>query len=135
MLAEIGRHEALLASDSARKAELEAQARSHRRSARRAKRDSAATRYELRKHAPLIRATIGVALNPEHRAMLKEDLVKGEQAGWNDLMAAIRAILDGQRDPDLLCDTLDLEDSMIVEAILSGLNDPSAVSDEQRVPE
>lgn len=41
-----------------------------------------------------------------------------ERRGWTRLVAAIRRILAGERDPDALCAELDPEDSMIVEAIL-----------------
>jgi hypothetical protein len=50
-----------------------------------------------------------------------------EQDGWTNLVAAIRRILSGERDADLLCDDLDLEDSVIIEAILAGLADTATL--------
>jgi hypothetical protein len=44
-------------------------------------------------------------------------------------VAAIRRVLAGERDVDALCADLDRRDSMIVEAILQGLADPSALAD------
>ena len=52
-----------------------------------------------------------------------------ERRGWTRLVAAIRRILAGERDPDALCAELDPEDSMIVEAILQGLTDPATIQD------
>jgi len=52
-----------------------------------------------------------------------------EQRGWTNLVAAIRRILAGERDADTLCESLDSEDSMIVDAILQGLADPSTLND------
>jgi len=46
--------------------------------------------------------------------------------GWTELVAALRAILDGGRDEDALCESLDLEDSLIVHKILYALDDPDA---------
>ncbi len=42
---------------------------------------------------------------------------------------AIRSILAGERNADVLCESLDVDDSMIIEAILQGLEDPSSLQD------
>jgi hypothetical protein len=47
------------------------------------------------------------------------------------LVGAIRRILAGERDEDALCDALDSEDSMVVDATLRGLEDPSSLDDLQ----
>jgi hypothetical protein len=67
--------------------------------------------------------------NPKQRSQIEQALAGMEQHGWKNLVAAIRRILAGERDPDALCAALDLEDSMIVETILQGLADPSSLSD------
>jgi cell division septum initiation protein DivIVA len=123
ILADISDKEAALASDSRRKAELQAQARDHRRLAREAKRNFAGTRHELQRHAPLIAATVRAARQAKHREELEKLLPDLERGGWTRLVAAIRRLLDGERDPEVLCDGLDFEDSMIIEAILAALSD------------
>ena len=67
--------------------------------------------------------------DPAHRAQLEHALPGMEQHGWTKLVAALRRILAGERDADALCEALDLEDSMIIETILTGLSDPSTLSD------
>ena len=42
-------------------------------------------------------------------------------------MAAIRQILAGERDEELLCETLDLDNSMVVMAMLRGIDDPDSL--------
>jgi hypothetical protein len=67
--------------------------------------------------------------DPEHRTRLSETLADLQQRGWTNLVAAINALLNGQRDPTLLCTNLDLEDTMIVETILEAIDDPTTLSD------
>lgn len=129
ILASIADQETTSALDATRVAELHEQARGYRRMARAAKFEFAGTRNELRKHGSLIHDTIGAVSEPERRLQLEQALPGLEQSGWTNLVAAIRRILAGERDSDALCEPLDAEDSMIVEAILSGLTDPSSVAD------
>ena len=77
----------------------------------------------------LIVGTVLATQQPEVRTQLEELLSDREQGGWTDLVAAIRSILAGERNADVLCESLDFEDSMIVEAILQGLDDPSSLQD------
>ncbi|HLY65418.1 MAG TPA: tetratricopeptide repeat protein [Chloroflexota bacterium] len=106
-----------------------AQALEYKRSARQAKWESPATRYEIRRHAPLISMTLAAIQSSEARDTLEQGLPTLEQKGWTSLAAAIRSILSGERDADSLCEELDLEASMIVEAILAGIDDPSTLQD------
>ena len=47
--------------------------------------------------------------------------------GWQNLIAAIQQILNGQRDEDILCEGLDMGDSQIMIAILRGISDPETL--------
>src|SRR5262249_22805746 len=115
IIAAVDDQEATTATESARKAHLQAQARHHRRLAREAKYNFAGTRRDLRNHVPLIFAAMISTRSPEHRSELEQALAVMEKNGWTRLVAAVRRILAGERDPDDLCATLDLEDSMVVE--------------------
>lgn len=129
VLAKIADKEATLLTDIRVSAERREQARYYRRMARNAKRNFPGTRYELRQHAPLIRATILAVLDVTHRPSLDEALPAVQQHGWTNLVTVIERILDGERDADSLCENLNMQDSMIVETILYGLTDPSSVAD------
>ena len=105
------------------------QAREYRRLARDARRTFAGTRRELRKQAPLILAVAAAIQEFSRRKDLEQDLPNLEQRGWTNLVSAIRRILTGERDANILCESLDIEDSMIVETILEGIEDPSSLND------
>jgi hypothetical protein len=47
--------------------------------------------------------------------------------GWQNLIAAIQQILNGQRDEDILCEGLDIGDSQIMITILRGISDPETL--------
>lgn len=100
------------------------QARAYRRQARQAKAAFAGTQYELRRHAQLIVAVVAAVQEPPLRAQLESVLEKRT----GKLVAALRRLLDGERDEDALCDELDLQDAMIVLAILRGLDDPQSLA-------
>jgi len=129
LLAEIAENEAEIASEGGLKAQRQAEARQYRRLARDAKRNFPGTRHELRRRAPLILATVLATQDRKHRDDLEQVLPELERHGWTKLVAAIRRVLAGERDPDVLCESLDLEDSMIVETILQALSDPSTLTD------
>jgi hypothetical protein len=50
-----------------------------------------------------------------------------EQQGKADLVAAIRRILDGERDAEALCESLGVVDSDFVEVILNSLKNPANI--------
>lgn len=129
ILADIAAKEAEGASDSSDKAKLQAQANEYRRLARDARSNFAGTRHELRKHWPVIVGTIMATQKEEHRQRLEDALPGFEQRGWTNLVAALRSLLAGERNADVLCQGLDYEDSMIVEAILRGIADPETLKD------
>ncbi len=80
----------------------------------------------VQSHARLI---VAVVKATQHKALLPE-LEKILEAtinnGWTDLVAAIRKILNGQRDRSILVG-LDEEDSTIVQAILRGIQNPQTL--------
>ncbi len=103
------------------------QAQAYRQQARQAKAAFAGTQYEVRKHDQLIAAVVVASLEPDQQAQLDPILQQRESDGWTNLIAAIRRIFNGERDEDSLVDSLDMEDSMIVSAILRGIADPSTL--------
>jgi tetratricopeptide (TPR) repeat protein len=131
LLAEIAEQEAHAVIDADHKAELLAQARDHRRLARETWFNFPGARHELRKHAPLILGVVMALEDGEQRTHAEEALPTLERNGWTSLVPAIRRVLGGERDADLLCDSLDREDAMIISAILQGLSDPSTLADLQ----
>jgi hypothetical protein len=79
-------------------------------------------------HAALIVGVVQAVQNPHLRPQLDEPLRVSEQNGWVALVGAIRKILAGSRDASLM-NGLDEEDTVIVQAILRGLQDPSTLPD------
>jgi tetratricopeptide (TPR) repeat protein len=107
----------LLAQISDRQGEP-AKAKEYRRLSRTARANFAGTEYELRQHAPLIEGVVSAVDDAEVRQQLEPLLEDMISRGWQNLIAAIRQILNGERDEDLLCEGLDMDDSQIVLAIL-----------------
>ncbi len=102
------------------------QACEYRRLAREARRNFPGTRHELRLHANLILRTVAAVQGLE---ALDQSLSGAEKESGTNLVATIRLLLSGERDADTLCDELDADNSMIVEAILAGIEDPSTLQD------
>ena len=85
-------------------------------------------------HAALI---CNVVMACNNRAMLPElepILETAAKSGWTTLVGVIRQIIAGNRELTLLAG-LDDEDSAIIEAILSGLQDPSTLPDPDAKPD
>jgi len=100
---------------------------SYRRLARQSKAAFAGTRYELQKFLPLITGVVAAVTDPTVRQELEEYLEGLKQRGFQNLVAAIRQILAGQRDEETLCASLSLKESMVVLAILAGIADPATL--------
>jgi len=79
-------------------------------------------------HAGLIRLVVQAAQNANARAELDPVLTQAEQQGWTELVPRIRRVLDGARDTSLLRG-LDEEDTVILTAILAGIQDPATLPD------
>ncbi|MBL9126516.1 MAG: tetratricopeptide repeat protein, partial [Verrucomicrobiales bacterium] len=129
ILADIAEQEAQAAPDDRRKAELQAQAREHRRLAREAKRNFAGTRHELLRHAPVILAACMAAQDPEQRPVLGEVLRRYADASWKEMVAAIHRIVAGERDEESLQEGQFGDGPLILDAILAGLRDPQTLAD------
>ena len=82
-------------------------------------------------HAQLIVAVVQSLHNTSMLPQLQQALKASEENGWKNLVAAIRKILQGNRDASLL-KGLDEEDGFIVEAILRGIQNPSTLPDPQQ---
>jgi tetratricopeptide (TPR) repeat protein len=96
------------------------QAQLYRRLAREAKANYAGRHHELEQHKKFVEAVVATVAQPSLRKQLEAMLQQREGKGWRKLVAAIRRILDGERDWDTLSekDMLDLEDALIVREIL-----------------
>jgi hypothetical protein len=77
-------------------------------------------------HAGLIRLVVQATQNAGARAQLDPVLTQAEQGGWTDLVPRIRRVLNGERDTALLRG-LDEEDTVILTAILAGIQDPATL--------
>lgn len=87
-------------------------------------------RYEqiIQVHASLINMVVQTNQNAQLRPQLNQVLKASAENGWENLVLRIYKILEGDRSESLLAD-LDDEDSVIVEAILKGIQDPSTLPD------
>ncbi|MBV5347882.1 tetratricopeptide repeat protein [bacterium] len=101
----------------------------YRREERAAYAGFAGSSHALRRQGALIAAVVESVARPQHRAGLEQALESGIERGLANRVAAIRRILDGERDADALCEPLDREDALIVQTILEGLRDPDAIRD------
>jgi len=128
LLADIAEQEAASCPEELPKKELQARAAMHRQLARDAKRAFAGTRQELQRYAPVILGVVFAVLEPTGRQEVENVLTAMRHRGWTDLVVVLHRILDGERDVNSLCANLDLEDSMIVEAVLNALSDPSSLA-------
>jgi len=132
ILAQIAEQEAATTPDHHRKAELQAEARTHRQNARQAKRSFAGTRHELKKHAQLIAAIVAYcAGQSEVREFVMQHQTAMRQGGsaWTAIADAIDCIIAGERDETTLCEGLELDQALIIETILTGLEAPDTLSD------
>jgi len=82
----------------------------------------------LRRAAPFVRAVVVAATDPAARMGVEPIFKARVEAGWTNLVEAARRILDrNERSIDILADGLDIEDAIIVQAILQGIQDPASV--------
>lgn len=88
----------------------------------------------IQTHAGLILGVVQCIQNPDLRPQMEQALVVSEQNGWDKLVAAIRKILNGSREQSIL-NGLDDEDSVIITAILRGLQDPTTLPKPEQQPD
>jgi tetratricopeptide (TPR) repeat protein len=93
-------------------------AKEYRHLARTTKAAFAGTQHELQQHAPFIELVVAAVGDASAREQLEQELVRGGENGRGQLVAAIRRVLAGERDLEVLWDDLDADDSMIIVAIL-----------------
>ncbi len=79
-------------------------------------------------HAGLIHRVVIACQNRAIVTDLDDILKQAQDNGWNDLVAAIRKILAGQRELGAFRN-LDEEDLTIIESILHGLQNPATLPD------
>jgi tetratricopeptide (TPR) repeat protein len=103
------------------------QAKEYRRQARQAKAAFAGTQYELRQYGQFIARVVAAVDDAEIREQL-ETALENAAEGSQNLVAAIRRILAGERDENILCEPLNSEYSMIISAILRGIADPQSLA-------
>jgi hypothetical protein len=85
-------------------------------------------------HAGLIRMVVEACGKPGMRPQIEALLREAEQQGWSRLVEVIRKILDGRRDQTVILG-MDEEDSVILRAILSGLENPATLPPLQTAPD
>lgn len=88
----------------------------------------------LQTHAGLIGAVVQTIYHPELKQQLELVLKQSEQNGWLGLVAAIRKIINGNRENSLLAG-LDEEDQVIIDAILKGIQDPTSLPKADQQPD
>ncbi|RLJ21195.1 hypothetical protein DJ030_03700 [bacterium endosymbiont of Escarpia laminata] len=79
-------------------------------------------------HALFINEVVKSGTDPDRKIEFEQLLKAAENNEWTDLVAAIRRIMGGRRDIEIL-NGLDEEDQVIAEAVLMGLQDPSTLPD------
>lgn len=85
-------------------------------------------------HAAFICQVVQFAQHPSLSDELEQILAGAAEAGWHNLVNAIRRLIKGPREMAAL-DGLDEEDRVIAEAIMRGLQDPATLPDPQAKPE
>jgi hypothetical protein len=85
-------------------------------------------RQILTMHAGLIHRVVKACTSTEPVPDLEQILKQAEDNEWLQLVAAIRKILKGEREPNAFRN-LDEEDSVIVRSILMGIQNPATLPD------
>ncbi|EGV50048.1 hypothetical protein [endosymbiont of Riftia pachyptila] len=88
----------------------------------------------LAMHARFINEVVKCSQNPERQAELEQHLKQAEENGWTALVSAVRQMLKGRRDAELL-NSLDEEDQTIAESILLGMQNPATLPDPDAKPD
>ncbi|MEM9272541.1 MAG: CHAT domain-containing protein [Cyanobacteria bacterium P01_F01_bin.143] len=93
-----------------------AQAKEYRRLSRQEYAQFAGMSYELQQHEDLIAGVVTAVDNAEVRQQFVAEIEQMSEV--SNLIAAIRAILEGERNEELLCEPLDYKEAAIISAIL-----------------
>jgi tetratricopeptide (TPR) repeat protein len=113
----------LLAKIATAQNEPDDKTKEYRHLARTTKAAFAGTQYELQPHAPLIELVVAAVGDEAVREPLEPLLVLMVEIGRGQIVAAIRRVLAGEREVEVLWDDLDLDDSMIIAAILGRVSE------------
>ncbi|MDZ7959330.1 MAG: tetratricopeptide repeat protein [Aulosira sp. DedQUE10] len=105
------------------------QAKAYRRLSRQAKAAFAGTRYELRQNGQFITAVVAAVDDVQQRQQLEPTLENEVKNGRGNFVAAIRLVLADERDEDVLCESLNLAESMIINTILRGIADRNTLNE------
>jgi hypothetical protein len=103
-----------------------AKAKEYRQLSRSSRANFAGTQNKLQRFADVIVMAVMAVYESETRKQL-EIYMQEAPPQWQNLIVATRQILNGQRDEDILCTGLDIEDSQVVLAILRGISDPETL--------
>jgi hypothetical protein len=82
-------------------------------------------------HSELIHLVVNACMDSNIKTELEPVLQTAKNNGWETLAATIEQILQGRRDETLL-NGLDKEDSIIVRAILEGLQNPATLPERNK---
>lgn len=93
-----------------------------------------AVQQVLTLHAPFIHAVVNALRDRSQLPQLRETLDAAEQQGWPRLAHALRQVIDGRRDASIKLG-LDEEDSIIVDAVLRGIDNPATLPDLDKKPD
>ena len=88
----------------------------------------------LRIHAPFLHAVVGALRDRSQLPALMKELEAAEQQGWPKLVGALRHIIDGRRDPSIKLG-LDEEDTILVDAVLRGIENPATLPAADQQPD
>jgi hypothetical protein len=80
----------------------------------------------MRVHAAFIHAVVNALRDRSQLPDLMKQLDAAEQAGWPRLVGALRHVINGRRDPSIKLG-LDEEDSILLDAILRGIDNPATL--------
>jgi tetratricopeptide (TPR) repeat protein len=124
--AEIWKTYQILAEIAGKEGNLEA-ARGYRHEGRASYAVAPVGQETLRRDGDLIRAVVAAVVDPSQRPVLEEAIAGVPEGGRTRLVASLRRILDSERGEDALCEPLDGEDAVIVQAVLRGIADPESL--------
>lgn len=86
------------------------------------------TRQVIQTYAAFIHGVATACAQPQLLTSLQPVLAQAEQQGWGKLVAALRLVISGRRDSGVYAQ-LEVDERIIVEAILRGIQDPSSLPD------
>lgn len=86
------------------------------------------TQQIITSYAQFIYGVATACSQPALTHQLQPMLAQAEQQGWDKLVTALRLVIAGRRDSGVYAD-LDVDEQIIVEAILCGIQDPTTLPD------